>query len=166
MIVLKSAMIGIILLRSDLVLRKSGWLCNYIQKCISCKMLFCVLPIGFCLCMCLCLFLQLSLANCIIASAVFCMSACLCRQLFGVLCFDGQWNYLSSLMFKSYVLTYPITYRTRIRGSKDLQIFLFIFTLASHFLLCKIPLPKNIFVLAYLAFSSCSHLEIKCLHMP
>ena len=45
----------------------------------------------------LCLFLQLSLANCIIASTVLCMSARICKQLPGVLYFDGQQASLATL---------------------------------------------------------------------
>ena len=48
-----------------------------------------VLSAGFCLYMYLCLFLQLSLANCIIASVVFCMSVSVSSCL-GVVYFDGQ----------------------------------------------------------------------------
>lgn len=75
--------IVILLVRNDQVLKEARMLHNYIQKCFGCRKLFCVLSARFCLCMYLCLFLQLSLANCIIASAVFCMSDCLCKQLFG-----------------------------------------------------------------------------------
>lgn len=163
-------MTGIILLeRNGLVLRRCIWLYNYIQKCFGCRKLFCVLPTGLCLCMYLCLVLQLSLANCVIASTVFCMSAHICKQLTEVLYFDAQRASLAALCLEVWSAPNQLHREPEWRVPKILKLSVSIFTPTTISLpisfSVKCSYQRTYLYWAVQLFWNCGSLEIKWLHI-